>query len=210
MRLSAKIHKPHTRPRFFRQPETLSGCLILLLSALLLLPQPSLAENISHLRREAAVLPNGQLAISTRFQTALPEQLEDALKQGVPLDFVLAYQLERPTFTAYRIRLAQLAGNDNTVSYRLTFHPLTNRYRVSVGTFSTEYNSLPTALRAVGAIANWPVLPEGTLSGTAASEVKVQVRLSLTTAKLPKPFQINALNSKGWDLDSGWQDLTVR
>lgn len=177
---------------------------------LMLLPPQAAAENISHLRREAAILPNGQLSVSTRFQTTLPEQLEDALKQGVPLDFALSYQLERPTFTAYRVRLAQLTGSDNTVNYRLTFHPLTNRYRVSVGTFATEYNSLPTALRAVGAIANWPVLPEGTLNGVKPEQIKIQVRLSLSTAKLPKPFQINALNSKDWDVDSGWRDLTIQ
>ncbi|MGN7070061.1 DUF4390 domain-containing protein, partial [Neisseria sp. P0001.S004] len=33
--------------------------------------------------------------------------------------------------------------------------------------------------------------------------------LLLTTAKLPKPFQINALTSKNWHLDSGWKSLSV-
>ena len=27
---------------------------------------------------------------------------------------------------------------------------------------------------------------------------------------LPKPFQINALTSKSWNLDSGWQTLQVK
>ena len=96
------------------------------------------------------------------------------------------------------------------MNYRLSFHPLTNRYRVSVGTFTTEYNSLNTALKAVGAIANWHVLNEGALSDTPASEVKAQVKLNLTTTRLPKPFQINAINSRDWDLDSGWQDLVIK
>lgn len=208
--LSTKINKLINKTRFFRQPETRSGCLIALIcTAMLMLPQQAAAESINHLRREAKIMQNGQLAISTRFQTSLPEQLEDALKQGVSLDFALSYQLERPTFAAYRVKLSQLVNNENTVNYRLSFHPLTNRYRVSVGTFSTEYNSLKTALRAIGAIANWPVLAEGTLSNIKPEQVKAQVRLNLSTAKLPKPFQINALNSHDWELDSGWRDLTI-
>lgn len=177
---------------------------------ILLLPLSTQAEGITHHRREAHIMENGQLAISTRFQTELPEQLADALKQGVPLDFTLAYQLERPTFTAYKFKLNRLVSNNNTVNYRLTFHPLTNRYRVSVGTFSSEYNSLNTALKAVGAIANWSVLSEGSLSNHEAHDVQAQIRLSLTTSKLPKPFQINAINSQNWNLDSGWQDLTIK
>ena len=91
----------------------------------------------------------------------------------------------------------------------LSFHPLTNRYRITVGTFSTEYGSLETALRGIGAIANWRVLPKGTLDDTDWREIKAEVRLSLSTNQLPKPFQINALTAKNWQLDSGWKPLAV-
>lgn len=209
--LLIKINKLIKQTFTYKQPEKLSGCLYALFACSLMLLMPAAAaENINPLRSEARILQNGQLSISTRFQTTLPEQLEDALKQGVSLDFALSYQLERPTFAAYRLKLSQLVNNQNTVNYRLSFHPLTNRYRVSVGTFSTEYNSLQTALRAVGAIANWPVLAEGTLEGSSPDQVQAKIRLNLSTAKLPKPFQINALNSSNWDLDSGWQPLNIR
>lgn len=209
--LLIKINKLIKQTFTYKQPEKLSGCLYALFACSLMLLMPAAAaENINPLRSEARIMQNGQLSISTRFQTTLPEQLEDALKQGVSLDFALSYQLERPTFAAYRLKLSQLVNNQNTVNYRLSFHPLTNRYRVSVGTFSTEYNSLQTALRAVGAIANWPVLAEGTLEGSSPDQVQAKIRLNLSTAKLPKPFQINALNSSNWDLDSGWQPLNIR
>ena len=197
-----------------RQPENqqmpFSGCLrALIISALFIAPAIH-AETISATRSEAQIQAHGQLTISTRFQTELPEQLQNALQQGVPLDFTLSYRLERPTLASYRFKISQLINTANSVNYRLSFHPLTNRYRVSVGTFTTEYNSLNTALKAVGAIANWHVLNEGALSDTPASEVKAQVKLNLTTTRLPKPFQINAINSRDWDLDSGWQDLTIK
>lgn len=166
-------------------------------------------EGISATRAEAKLTHAGQLSVSSRFRTDLPDQLKEALKQGVPLHFNLSWQLSAPSMSSYKFKFDQLLNNDSTIQYKLSFHPLTNRYRVTVGTFSTEYDTLETALRAVGAVANWKVLSKGTLSDVAAKDTKAEIRLLLTTAKLPKPFQINALTSKNWHLDSGWKSLSV-
>ena len=166
-------------------------------------------EGISATRAEAKLTHAGQLSGSSRFRTDLPDQLKEALKQGVPLHFNLSWQLSAPSMSSYKFKFDQLLNNDSTIQYKLSFHPLTNRYRVTVGTFSTEYDTLETALRAVGAVVNWKVLSKGTLSDVAAKDTKAEIRLLLTTAKLPKPFQINALTSKNWHLDSGWKSLSV-
>lgn len=166
-------------------------------------------EGISATRAEAKLTHAGQLSVSSRFRTDLPDQLKEALKQGVPLHFNLSWQLSAPSMSSYKFKFDQLLNNDSTIQYKLSFHPLTNRYRVTVGTFSTEYDTLETALRAVGAVANWKVLSKGALSDVAAKDTKAEIRLLLTTAKLPKPFQINALTSKNWHLDSGWKSLSV-
>lgn len=166
-------------------------------------------EGISATRAEAKLTHAGQLSVSSRFRTDLPDQLKEALKQGVPLHFNLSWQLSAPSVASYKFKFDQLLNNDSTIQYKLSFHPLTNRYRVTVGTFSTEYDTLETALRAVGAVANWKVLSKGALSDVAAKDTKAEIRLLLTTAKLPKPFQINALTSKNWHLDSGWKPLSV-
>ena len=166
-------------------------------------------EGISATRAEAKLTHAGQLSVSSRFRTDLPDQLKEALKQGVPLHFNLSWQLSAPSMSSYKFKFDQLLNNDSTIQYKLSFHPLTNRYRVTVGTFSTEYDTLETALRAVGAVVNWKVLSKGALSDVAAKDTKAEIRLLLTTAKLPKPFQINALTSKNWHLDSGWKSLLV-
>ena len=166
-------------------------------------------EGISATRAEAKLTHAGQLSVSSRFRTDLPDQLKEALKQGVPLHFNLSWQLSAPSVASYKFKFDQLLNNDSTIQYKLSFHPLTNRYRVTVGTFSTEYDTLETALRAVGAVVNWKVLSKGALSEVAAKDTKAEIRLLLTTAKLPKPFQINALTSKNWHLDSGWKSLSV-
>lgn len=181
----------------------------LLLLPLLLIAFPVAAESIVPSRAEARLLGNGQLAVSSRFRTDLPDQLEQAVKQGVALHFTLSYQLSAPTVAAYKFKWSQLIDDNSSIQYKLSFHPLTNRYRVAVGTFSTEYDTLASALRSVGAVANWKVLSSGTLQGIRLQDIKAEIRLQLSTSKLPQPFQINALNSKSWNLDSGWKSLTV-
>mgnify|MGYP003582499490 CR=1 FL=1 len=181
----------------------------LLLSLLLSASFAASAEGIRASRTEGRLTDNGQLAISSRFQTTLPDQLKQALSQGVPLHFVLSYQLTAPTLAAYRFKLGQIVGDESSVDYKLSYHPLTNRYRISVGTFSTEYNSLDTALRGIGAISNWKVLSDGALDGEQANRVRAQIRLNLSTGQLPRPFQINAITSQNWQLDSGWQSLSI-
>lgn len=167
------------------------------------------AEGITATRAEARMTDSGQLSVSSRFKTELPDQLKQALKQGVPLNFTLSWQLTAPVLPSYRFKFDQLLNDDSTLHYKLSFHPLTNRYRVNVGTFSTEYDTLDAALRATGAVANWRVLSRGALSGVSAKDTKAEIRLLLSTAKLPKPFQINALTSQNWHLDSGWKSLNI-
>lgn len=160
---------------------------LLILPLLLLISFQTAAEGINTTRAQAKLTGSGQLSISSRFQTDLPDQLKQALTQGVPLTFTLSYQLSAPTAAAYRFKLGQIVGSsDSNVQYRLSYHPLTGRYRVTVGTFSTEYNTLDTALRGIGAIANWKVLPEGALGGTGAQSVRAEIRLMLSTAQLPQ------------------------
>ena len=181
----------------------------LIVPLLLAVSLNAVGEGISATRAEAKLTHVGQLSVSSRFRTDLPDQLKEALKQGVPLHFNLSWQLSAPSMSSYKFKFDQLLNNDSTIQYKLSFHPLTNRYRVTVGTFSTEYDTLETALRAVGAVVNWKVLSKGALSDVAAKDTKAEIRLLLTTAKLPKPFQINALTSKNWHLDSGWKSLSV-
>ncbi|MDO4997131.1 MAG: DUF4390 domain-containing protein [Neisseria sp.] len=181
-----------------------------LFSVFLLLPvQVAQAESIAATRAIANITADGRLSVNSRFKTELPDALKQALKQGVPLHFTLSYQLSAPTWAAYKFKLGQVLDSDNSINYKLSFHPLTNRYRLTVGTFSSEYNSLETALRGIGAIANWRVLSSGTLNDVAANKVKAEIRLSLSTSQLPKPFQINSVSAKNWQLDSGWKSLSI-
>ena len=168
------------------------------------------AESMRATRAEAVVGSQGQFNVSSRFNTTLPSALQDALKQGVTLNFELNYQLVAPKLLAYNVRFNPLVDTVKPVIYKLSYHPLTDKYRVTVGTFSTEYSQLDTALRAVGSIANWQVHPKSTFGRNDAGQIQANVRLNLSSNQLPKPFQVNTITSKNWNLDSGWVRLRAR
>ncbi len=167
------------------------------------------AEDIAIVHAKGIVSKQGQVLVSTRFNVNVPAQLSSALQQGVSLNFRLSFSLDAPTYTAYKHKIGNWFSDGYSISYKLSYHPLTKRYRVSLGSLSTDYSTLQAALSSIGGIANWRVLPEGTLKGTAARDVTASVRLSLTMDDLPKPFQINGITSKKWDLDTGWVRLAI-
>ena len=202
--------------RFFRLPafHTGTGSLKRLfqaacVSAVLCTALSAAADGIFVEHSDAELLSDGRLSVSSRFQTALPPSLADALKTGVPLDFVLSYRLHKPAVAAYRFRLGQLVRSTDSITYRLSYHAVTGRYRVNIGSFATEYAGLDGALKAVGAIAHWRIFDKGELAGLHPEQISAQIRLKLSTARLPKPFQINIVSSQNWQLDSGWHKLPI-
>ncbi len=168
------------------------------------------ADSIAPRRAEAEVAQDGTLSVSTRFQTKLTPSLNEALQQGVVLSFRLEFQLTKPRTTAYYLNLTQWFEPHADLSFKLSYQPLTSRYRVSIGSLSNYYSSLREALAAIGAIQGWRVLKPGTLDPRRPSQVAGQVRLLLDISELPKPFQMNALGSSDWSLESDWVRLDVK
>ncbi|RXZ44578.1 DUF4390 domain-containing protein [Crenobacter cavernae] len=167
------------------------------------------ADNITAGRAEAEIV-DGQLSLNTRFQTRLPVTLADALSQGVPLTFRLDFELTRPRTEAYRLDVSNWFEPHASLTFKLSYQSLTNRYRVTIGTLPRFYSSLAEALSAIGSIRGWRVLEPGTLSGVEAGDVKARARLELDITELPKPFQFNAFGSSDWALSSGWVGVGVK
>lgn len=183
--------------------------LSLLLWLLVCAVYPAWADAITAKRAEAELV-DGQLSVSTRYSIRMPSGLTEALTQGVPLTFRLEFELSRPKLTAYYLDVSQWFSPHASISFKLSYQSLTNRYRVSIGSFSSYYPSLAEALRSVGGIQGWRVLGAGRLSGNSPDQVAGRVRLALDISELPKPYQLNALGSSDWTLASNWASLDVK
>ncbi|MGC0152245.1 DUF4390 domain-containing protein [Chromobacterium vaccinii] len=168
------------------------------------------ADSIASRRAEAEVMSDGTLSVSTRFLTKLTPSLSEALQQGVVLGFRLEFQLTRPRTTAYYLSLREWFDPHAQLGFKLSYQPLTGRYRVSIGSLSNYYPTLREALAAIGAIQGWRVLTPGALDPKKPGQVAGQVRLLLDISELPKPFQMNAFGSDDWSLESDWIKLDVK
>ncbi|WP_242673576.1 DUF4390 domain-containing protein [Aquitalea sp. USM4] len=168
------------------------------------------ADGILARRADAELTQDGQLSLSTRFQTKLSSSLNDALAQGVTLTFRLEFELTRPRSTAYYLNLKEWFEPHASLTFKLSYQSLTSRYRVTIGSFSNYYRSLSEAMGALGSIQDWRVLQSGALDPRNSGSVAGRVRLVLDISELPKPFQLNALGSGEWSLSSNWTSITMK
>jgi hypothetical protein len=136
-----------------------------------------------------------QLLLNADFDISLNSTLEEALQRGVPLYFVLEADVQRPRWYWFDEKVMQ-----HSTQYRVSYQPLTRQYRVSSGLLSQTFESLEEVERFIGrvnarAIGRAAELDKG-------SRYDVVVRLRLDANQLPKPFQVNALASREWQLAS--------
>jgi Domain of unknown function (DUF4390) len=173
-----------------------SGCLCV---ALLLLPallSPVRADTIG-VQSAELVLDDDDYVLTAQFDVSINPTLEEALQNGVSLYFVLEFELGRPRWYWLDEKVAQL-----TVQYRLAYSPLTRQYRLSTGLLGQQLESLEEVQRVLSRVAARPVIKKDALVPGARYDAAVRLRLDV--AQLPKPFQINALASRDWSLQSEW------
>jgi len=70
-------------------------------------------------------------------------------------------------------------------------------------TFSTK--TISEALQVVGSVGGWRVMDNAQLDPGRAYTAALHMTLDLS--KLPKPFQVNALNNRDWNVSSDWYRL---
>jgi hypothetical protein len=166
-----------------------------------MLPFAVRAEGIE-VRKAALTAAEDGYVLEADFVITLTSTLEDALNKGVPLYFLLDFELIRPRWYWFNDKIA-----DTQQQYRLSYNALTRQYRIGVGTLYQNFGSLADALEVMSRVRRREQLESGTLRKDTA--YTAALRLRLDTSQLPKPFQINALGSREWSVSSDWFRWTV-
>lgn len=135
--------------------------------------------------------------LNAAFQIELSPGLEDAVQKGVVLYFQTEFELSRSRWYWFDERpvLAQRQT-------RLSYQPLTKQYRIASGGFTFTAQTIAEALQVVGSVGGWRVIDA--LSVDAGKTYSAALRMVLDLSKLPKPFQVNALNNRDWSVSSDW------
>jgi hypothetical protein len=164
--------------------------------ALLLGAAPALADNIPVVSAELRA-DEGELLLSAEFDFALTPSLEQALDKGIPLYFTIEFELSRTRPLWFPEKVAEWS-----ITHRVSYSSLTRQYRVSSGPLGQTFESLADVQRFIGHVASRPVARVDELVKGVRYEAAVREKLDVN--QLPKPFQINALASREWQLSSDW------
>jgi hypothetical protein len=145
-----------------------------------------------------------QLSAQVRFE--LPTTVEDALLKGIPIFFVAEAEMTRDRWYWYDKKIATAARQ-----MRLSFHPLTRRWRLNVGSGAVGnagqgvglpqyFDSLADALAKIQRISNWKIAEPAEIEPDTPHTVELRFKLDMS--QLPRPFQIGLIGSSDWTISA--------
>lgn len=175
---------------------------MLLLAAGLLLAATVRAEDI-RIKSAALDAADEGYQFNADFEIALNPMLERALEKGIVLYFVTEFNLLSPRWYWLDEKVARSKQRE-----ALSYYALTRQYRLSRGSLSQNFNTLKEALQVLGRLRNRPIVANSEL--TQDTEYIAELRVWLDLSRLPKPFQVEALSSREWNLSSDTLQWNVR
>lgn len=140
--------------------------------------------------------------VSADIDFQLTSSMKEAVSKGVPLYFVVEFEISKGRWYWFDQNLAK-ASRDRRVSYA----PLTDQYKISVSGVSQNVATIEDVQRLLSRVRSWTVLQKGRLKP--GEKYEAAIRFRLDNAQLPKPFQLDILASKDWNLSSDWVRWTV-
>jgi len=138
------------------------------------------------------------LLLSADFAFDFSARLQEAVANGVPLHFVVEFELTKPRWWWF-----DEATASRQTQWRLSYHALSRQYRLSSGPLHQNFTTLEQALEVMRRLRNWLVL-ERSVALTGA-QYEAAVRMRLDTAQLPRPLQVSAITNRELRLESPWK-----
>jgi len=164
--------------------------------SLLVSASASAADTITVKSAELRADEDGYV-VSAEFDLAFNPTLEEAIQKGVPLYFVFEFELLRSRWYWVDEKVLSLSTH-----YRVSYNAITRQYRVAIGLLSQTFDGLDEVERFLSRINSRQVATLDQLVKGTRYEAAVRMRLDVNA--LPKPFQVSALASREWSMQSEW------
>ena len=180
-----------------RRIAILAGTLVILVAAV------AARANDIEVREVALRAVEDGLVLDADFAFELTPRLAEVVSNGVPLYFLVEFELGRRRWYWFDERsvAAQL-------QLRLSYHALSRQYRLSSGPLQQSFPTLDEALNVLKRTRSW-LVADRTI-GFSDAEYDAAVRMRLDPHQLPKPFQLSALTSRELQLESSWKRFTLK
>ncbi len=168
------------------------------LALLLFISFSSLAHAASsaiHIKSAELLSTEENYALAADLDISLSPVIEDALNKGVPLTFLVEFQLSTPRRYWFDDEIVT-----QTQFVTLSYHALSRQYLVNRNNRQQSFANLQQAKEEISNVKSWPVVDKKLLKKGEAYYAAIKVRLDQT--KLPKPLQVEAVGSDDWNMAS--------
>ena len=123
------------------------------------------------------------------------DEIEEAINKGVPLDFLIEFQIVSPRKYWFDDEIITASKN-----ITLSYHALTKQYLVNRGVHQKSFETLSEAKQELAELNDWKVAEKSFLEKNDGYNAALLIRLDQT--KLPKAIQVDAIASEKWNLSS--------
>lgn len=133
--------------------------------------------------------------LNADFDIDFSPEVEAALNKGVPLSFLVEFQLVSPRRYWFDDEIVT-ASQPILFSY----HALSRQYLINVGQHQKSFATLQEARDELSRVREWAVLEKSQIGK--GENYQAILRFRLDHARLPKALQVEALGSEKWTLVS--------
>ena len=144
-------------------------------------------------RSETELFLNAQIAFE------MSPIVQDALLKGVPLIFIAESEITRERWYWYDKKITVASR-----VMRLSYQPLTRRWRLNVGTGGVSlpqyFDNLNDALASIKRINRWRIADQTEIDPSTAHTLVFKFKLDLS--ELPRPFQIGLIGNNDWFIET--------
>lgn len=157
-------------------------------------------SSVIDIRKAALTASDDGYLLEAELDIQLSPQIEDVLNKGVPLYFMLEFEVTRSRWYWTNEKIASVQQ-----SWRLSYNTLTRQYRVGAGALYQNFSTLLEALAFMSHVRRRSDIEPGVLRKDTSYSAALRMRLDAT--QLPKPFQLNT--GRDWNIGSDWFRWTV-
>ncbi len=142
------------------------------------------------------------IQLNADFELLLSTTHLSAIRKGVPLYFVVEFELSRARWYWLDDMVVRTSRER-----RVAYAPLTEQFRVTTAGISQNFSNAEDVKRILSRVRSWTIAEKGKFKP--GEKLDAAIRFRLDTSQLPKPFQLDTFGSREWNLSSNWHRWTV-
>jgi Domain of unknown function (DUF4390) len=136
-------------------------------------------------------------------EISFDKEIEEAINKGVPLNFLLEFQIVSPRKYWFDDEIVTTSQN-----VTLSYHALSKQYLVNRAGHQNAFESLSEAKQELMDISDWKVAEKALLEKKEVYNAALLIRLD--QSKLPKAIQVDTISTEKWNLSSQKFEWTLK